>query len=64
LDRAHIICEVLLALLGAYINRLLIYQSFNSLIKQESSDFNEFVGLKDGKDGKDGKESEKDLIEQ
>ncbi len=48
-------------MLGAYINRLLIYQSFNSLIKQESSDFNEFVGLKDGKDGK---ESEKDLIEQ
>jgi len=36
-SRGHIICEVLLGLLTAYLNRLFIYESFNALCKTDSS---------------------------
>lgn len=36
-NRGHIICEVLLGLLTAYLNRLFIYESFNALCSNDSS---------------------------
>lgn len=42
-NQGHIICEGLLMLLIAYLNRLFIYQEFNSLIATEPSDFEEII---------------------